>query len=142
MPPCIRVSNSSMMGFAFKDEVHEYLRELNAEKPVLEYCLFQPGLFMNYLSYPHKSAKHLYITCVFVDVENKQAFLIEDGEEWLVYTTIQDVAKVVARAIDYPGRWPETGGIVGDRIQTKDLIKLAEKIRGTDPKDAIRPKTK
>ena len=90
------------MGFAFKDEVHEYLRELNAEKLVLEYCLFQPGLFTNYLSYPHKSAEHLHITCVFVDVENKQALFTEAGEEWLVHTTIQDVDKVFRSSYRLP----------------------------------------
>lgn len=126
-----RTSNTRFAGYAFKDEVHDYLKQVNAEKPVLEYCLFQPGLFMNYLGYPHKTAKHLFITCVFMDVENGHALQVEDGNYWVGNTTIQDLARVVARAIDYPGKWPETGGMVGSRIQMKELIKLAERIRGT-----------
>lgn len=107
-----------------------YLRQVNSDKQVLEYCLFQTGMYMNYLGHPHKTAKHLHITCTHLDIENKQALQLDDGEEWAVFTTIEDVAKVVVRAIGYTGKWPETGGITGSRIQTKDLIKLAEEIRG------------
>src|SRR4051812_9272712 len=119
----LRISNSGMPFYAFKDEVHAHLKELNAEKPVLEYCLFQPGVFMNYLVYPHVTAKHLFISCVGYDVQNGHAVLVDDGEEWRVFTTIQDTVKVVAAAIDYEGKWPEVGGIVGTRIKPKDLIK-------------------
>ncbi|QKX56215.1 uncharacterized protein TRUGW13939_03316 [Talaromyces rugulosus] len=123
-------SKSGFPGYASKDQIHEYLQELNAEKTVLEYCLFQPGTFTNYLAYPLQTADHLYISCTYLDVVKKQALIIEDGEIWHTYTTIQDTAKVVAKALSYPGKWPETGGIVGGRIKEKDLIKLAEEIRG------------
>lgn len=65
-----------------------------------------------------------------MDVENGHTLQVEDGDYWIVFTTIQDVAKVVARAIDYPGKWPEIGGMVGSRIQMKELVHLAERIRG------------
>ncbi len=120
-----------MPGYAFKDVVHEHLKELNAEKPVLEFCLFQTGVFMNYLVYPHVTAKTLFITCIGIDVKEGQAVMVEEGEGYRVYTTIQDVAKVVAAAIDYEGTWPEIGGMVGSRIKPKDLIKLVEKNAGT-----------
>ena len=58
------------------------------------------------------------------------ALVTEEGLGWHVYTTVQDFAKVVARALDYEGRWPEDGGVVGDRIQQKDIVDLAEKYRG------------
>ena len=57
--------------------------------------------------------------------------LVEEGEEWRVMTTIQDVAKVVAAAIDYEGKWPEIGGIAGSRMKPKDVVKLLEKYSGT-----------
>ncbi|KAK2767496.1 hypothetical protein FQN54_003653 [Arachnomyces sp. PD_36] len=129
------ISNSGFAGYAFKDQVHEYLKQVNAEKTVLEYSLFQTGFFMNYLGFPHKTAKHLFITCVFADFDKGHALQVEDGDYWVVHTTIQDVAKVVARAVDYPGKWPEVGGMIGSRIKMKDLIKLAEKIRGTKPQE-------
>jgi nucleoside-diphosphate-sugar epimerase len=124
-------SKSGFPGYASKDQIYEYLQELNADKPVLEYCLFQPGTFTNYLAHPLQTADHLYISCTYLDVVKKQALIIEDGEIWHTYTTVQDTAKVVAKALSYPGKWPETGGIVGGRIKEKDLIKLAEEIKGT-----------
>jgi nucleoside-diphosphate-sugar epimerase len=109
------------------------LKELNAEKPVLEFCLFQTGIFMNYIVYPHVTAKHLFISPVGFDVEEGHAIMVEDGEEFRAYITIQDVAKVVAAAIGYEGKWPETGGMVGAKMQSKELIKLVEKHAGTSP---------
>jgi hypothetical protein len=49
----------------------------------------------------------------------------------MTVTKVQDLANVVAEAIDYEGEWPETGGISGSRITSSELIKLAESIRGT-----------
>ncbi|KAI9731031.1 MAG: hypothetical protein M1834_005494 [Cirrosporium novae-zelandiae] len=122
--------DSHFPGYAYKDELHAHLKELNAEKPVLEYCLFQCGVFMNYLAYPKVTTEHLFITCIGYDCEGGHAIMVEEGEDWRVWTTIQDVAKVVAAAIDYEGKWPEVGGIVGSRIQEKELVKLIEKYAG------------
>lgn len=119
-----------MAAYAFKDEIHDHLKELNAEKPVLEYCLFQTGLFMNYTVWPHVTAKYLFITCVGFDVETGNAVMVEEGEDLRVFTLVQDVAKVVAAAIDYERKWPEVGGIVGSKIKVKDLVKLLEKHAG------------
>ncbi|CRG85304.1 hypothetical protein PISL3812_02403 [Talaromyces islandicus] len=96
-------SKSGFPGYASKDQIHEYLQQINAEKPVLEYCLFQPGTFTNYLAHPLQTADHLYISSTCLDVIKKQALIIEDGETWHTYTTIQDTAKVVAKALSYPG---------------------------------------
>lgn len=116
--------------YAFKDQVHDYLREVNADKNVLEYCLFQPGLFLNYIVYPYRTAKYLYISCVGFDLETGNAVMTEDGAQDHVWTTIQDTTRVVARAIDYEGTWPEYGGIAGTRIKHRDLIPLLEKYAG------------
>ncbi|KAH8697118.1 hypothetical protein BGW36DRAFT_377972 [Talaromyces proteolyticus] len=123
-------SKSGFPGYAPKDEVHEYLQQLNADGPVLEYCLFQPGVFMNYLAHPLQTAKHLYISGTHIDVVKKHVLIVEDGEAWYTYTTIQDTAKVVARALSYPGKWPETGGFYGGRAREKDVVKLVEEIKG------------
>lgn len=85
---------------------------------------------MNYLAYPNKTAKHLYNSGNFHSPGLGHSIIIDDGEYWETWTTIQDTAKVVARAIDYEGRWPETGGIVGTKIKSKDMVKLAEEVCG------------
>ncbi|KAK2737810.1 hypothetical protein FQN57_007368 [Myotisia sp. PD_48] len=123
--------------FQFKCDIHEYLKQVNSKQAVLEYCLFQPGIFMNYIAAPHRTAKYLFITGLFVDLDKKRAIKIDDGNAWEVYTTIQDVAKAVCHAIDYPGQWPEIGGMAGSRIQTKDLIKIAETIKGNESQPGL-----
>ena len=128
--PANRKSNSGFPGFEFKDQVHEYLKSINAKEPVLEYCLFQPGSFMNYLSYPYPSAKHLMVQNVGIDVAERHALITGEGDAWQVFTTADDFAKVVARAVDFEGSWPEVGGMVGERIQQNELIGLLEKYTG------------
>lgn len=85
---------------------------------------------MNYLTYPLRTAEHLYMTCTLLDVQERQLIMVEYGETWYTFTTIQDTAKVVAAALGYEGKWPETGGIVGGRIKEKDLFALVERVKG------------
>ncbi|KAF4634203.1 hypothetical protein G7Y89_g3898 [Cudoniella acicularis] len=48
--------------------------------------------------------------------ENRRAIVFGDGDARITSTTVQDLAAVVAPAIDYEGDWPETGGIRGGQI--------------------------
>lgn len=61
----------------------------------------------------------------------RRRVLTLDGHEddTITLTTTQDMAKVVARAVDYEGDWPVFGGIVGSNITISQLIALGEKIR-------------
>jgi hypothetical protein len=97
---------------------------------VLEYTLFQPGLFLNYFTYPHKSSEHLHLIEVQIDFQNYRAIVLGDGEDQLSLTTVQDLSAIVAAAIDYEGEWPEVDGVRGGQITASDLIKLGEEIRG------------
>jgi nucleoside-diphosphate-sugar epimerase len=97
---------------------------------VLEYSLFQPGLALNYFTYPYKSSEYFYQIETQIDFQNGRAVVLGDGQDYLSLTTVQDLAKVVAAAIDYDGEWPEVGGVRGGRITVSDLIKLGEDIRG------------
>jgi len=124
-------SNSGLSAYAGKDEVREYLEAVNQQNKVLEYCLFQPGLFTNYFTYPHMSGKHLaMISTLYADFENRQAILIDDGDQPCTHTLVQDFAGVVAEALDYPHEWPVIGGVRGWQTTPADLVKLGEKLRG------------
>ncbi|KAE9373150.1 hypothetical protein N431DRAFT_482267 [Stipitochalara longipes BDJ] len=105
-------SNSGIAWYAGKDDVHEYLRQVNKEKKVLEYTLFQPGLFLNYLSYPHKSTEYLNVFQIQIDLDKGRAIVLDEA------------------AIDYEGEWPEVGGLRGGQIKISDLIKQSEEVRG------------
>lgn len=45
-------------------------------------------------------------------------------------TTAYDLASVVVRVVDYHGRWPEIGGIRGNRVTFSRVIEIGVEIRG------------
>ncbi|OJJ35945.1 hypothetical protein ASPWEDRAFT_172730 [Aspergillus wentii DTO 134E9] len=120
---------AGLFTFREKDRVHQYLQEVNREKMVFEYCLFQPGNFLNYLSYPILSTTYSLILTNQWDIKNHRAIVSADGDYQIILSTVQDMAKVVAEAIEYQGTLLEIGGITGSLISNFELIKLAETIR-------------
>jgi hypothetical protein len=58
-----------------------------------------------------------------------------DGHEdaIMTLTTVTDLASIVARAVDYEGRWPAVGGIQGNRVTFSQIVEIASKIRGRLP---------
>ncbi|KAJ3539921.1 hypothetical protein NM208_g5288 [Fusarium decemcellulare] len=100
---------------------------------VLEYCLFVPGVFMNYLAPLKKIGADIAFVQLFVDFENCRAVVPEDPEghdSTVSFTTIQGVARVVTKALDYEGEWPVRGGISASKTSISDLLQLGEMIRG------------
>ncbi|OAQ76310.1 hypothetical protein VFPBJ_08670 [Purpureocillium lilacinum] len=119
--------------YAGKAEIREYLKQLNKDKKIIEYSLFQPGLFVNYFTYPYKSANHVVPIETPIDFNNSRALAIDGAEESrLTLTTVQDLAQVVARAVEYGGEWPIIGGVQGTEITVGQLIALGGKIRGKE----------
>ncbi|KAH7324511.1 hypothetical protein B0I35DRAFT_369735 [Stachybotrys elegans] len=114
-----------------KESIREYLEKVTNEGSNLEYTLFQPGLFLNYVAFPHKTSKHLEPLQALVDFENKRAILVKDYEDsTMTFTTVQDVAAIVARALDYQGKWPKNGGICGNRLTLRQLADIGERVLG------------
>jgi hypothetical protein len=65
------------------------------------------------------------------DFENRRAILRSGGNnDYITLTTVQDLANVVARAVDYEGEWPVIGGIRGTNITIERLMSLGEELRG------------
>ncbi|KAJ5281337.1 hypothetical protein N7478_006709 [Penicillium angulare] len=119
-----------MPWYAFKDETRQYLEELNREHTVLEYTLFQPGLFMNYLTHPFKSADHLHQTELPFDFNNRRFIVPENYDKiYITLTKVQDLAQVVARAVSFEGKWPVVGGVKGTDLSLQQLIALGQRIR-------------
>ncbi|KAI1765052.1 NAD(P)-binding protein [Hypoxylon sp. FL1150] len=122
----------NMVWWRGKEKVREYLEEVNANEKVLEYTLFQPGLFLNYLAYPHKTAKHVEPLQSVFDFENNRAMVVEGHEEAIItLTAVSDIAAVVARAVEYEGTWPTTGGIRGSRATFSQILEVDQKVRGS-----------
>ncbi len=48
----------------------------------------------------------------------------------MTLTTVQDIAGVVARAVELGGEWPRIGGIRGNRVTVSQILQVGEKVRG------------
>ncbi|KAI0840136.1 NAD(P)-binding protein [Hypoxylon sp. FL0890] len=118
-----------MPWYAGKVEVAHYLENLNKEKKVIEYSRFQVGVFMDYLGHPHQTSKHVTTVPVQFNFEKQHATLIEGSlDDVVVWTTVQDIAGVVAQAVEYKGEWPAIGGISGSRVTNGEMLRLGEAI--------------
>lgn len=150
-------SHCGILSYAGKDEVSDYLNLINQEKSVcflpslpfislrlcvqnpqlmnlatqvLEYTLFQPGLFLNYFSYPHASTKHMHIFQMPIDIAQCRAIMQKDTRAQISLTTVQDLAQVVVEAIRWEEKWPKVSGMRGTQISILDFVALCSKIRG------------
>ncbi|OJJ94626.1 hypothetical protein ASPACDRAFT_128149 [Aspergillus aculeatus ATCC 16872] len=121
---------SGIQMYDMKEPVLDHLENLNKDKKVIEWGLFQPGLLMDYLAHPCPPSKNFDTFPLLFDLENARAVFVEDGTSPVVFTSSADVAKVVARAIDYPDAWTFDGGIVGQRTSYKEIVETAERITG------------
>ncbi len=90
-----------------------------------------PGLFTNYFAYPYESAKHFRAFETQIDFNKRRALTLDGGgDERITLTTVQDLAQVVARAVEYEGEWPVIGGIKGTELSIGQLLAIGEKVRG------------
>ena len=84
---------------------------------------------MNYLAHPHKTASHVASLPFAFDFSSQHAVVLEGSEDAvLTWTAVQDIAGVVARAIEYKGEWPAVGGIAGSPMTIGSMLKLGESI--------------
>ncbi|KAI3322492.1 NAD(P)-binding protein [Xylariaceae sp. AK1471] len=114
-----------------KERVREYLKEINEKGEVIEYTLFQPGLFLDYLAFPYKTSKHVDPLQTVFNFKDRRAIIV-DGHEHAIMTltTVADAAAVIARAVDYDGKWPTTSGICGNKVTVSQILEIGSKVRG------------
>jgi hypothetical protein len=65
-----------------------------------------------------------------IDFQNRRAIVVDGYDAIMTYTTVQDLAAVIARAVDLDGEWPVIGGISGNRVSISQILRIGEKIRG------------
>ena len=66
----------------------------------------------------------------YIDFDKRQAILIDDGQQPVIFTLVQDLAAVVAESLDYPNEWPTVGGVQGWQTTSAALVEIGERIRG------------
>jgi len=99
---------------------------------ILEYSLFQPGLILNYFAPAGETTKHFAHLELPIDFLNRRAIILKGEDSLVTLTTVNDIANVIARAIEYDGEWPVIGGIQGTTILTSKLLEIGVKARGME----------
>ncbi|GKU07437.1 unnamed protein product [Fusarium langsethiae] len=115
-------SNSGVAHYEYKDDVRKYLEEVNSNQ--------QPGFFTDYFGHPRATTKHFGTFYMFADFQNRRAIIPEDGDAPITLTTVRDMSRLVAQALEYDGVWPTVGGMQGTVTTVSGLIALGEKLRG------------
>lgn len=64
------------------------------------------------------------------DFQNRRAIVVDGHDFVMTFTTAQDLAAIVAEAINYEGVWPVIGGIRGNRVTASQVIEIGERVRG------------
>jgi hypothetical protein len=123
-------NNSGVPPYENKDKIARYLAEINTEKQVLEYCLFQPSIFMDYFAHPYAPSADLITWPFFIDPQNRRAMVLDAGDQPIVLTAIADDSAILSLALDDPRPWPAVGGIRGASTCINEILELAQKIRG------------
>jgi hypothetical protein len=94
--------------YSYKSTTRDYLASLNA-----------------------KSAKHLTMFSTPYDFNLRRMLVVDGGEgNMITLTAVQDLAKVVVKAVEYDGVWPVDGGMVGSKVSIGELVGLGERVRG------------
>ncbi|PVH76900.1 NmrA-like family protein [Cadophora sp. DSE1049] len=132
------VGKEDLPFWAGKIEVQRYLEHVNKNGKVLEYTLFQPGMFLDYLASPTKTAKYVTPLDTFFDFQNRRAIIVEGYEDaFMCFTTVGDIAKVIAKAVDLD-EWPKFGGIQGSRVTISQVLEIGQRIRGPLTVDKVK----
>jgi len=65
-----------------------------------------------------------------IDFQNRRAIMVDGHDSIMTLTTAQDLAAVVARAVEYEGEWPVIGGICGNKVTVSQILEIGESVRG------------
>lgn len=65
-----------------------------------------------------------------IDFQNRRAIVVDGHDAIMTYTSVQDLAAVIAEAADLDGEWPVIGGISGNRVSISQILEVGEKLRG------------
>lgn len=97
-------------------------------KSGIEYTLFDTGFFMDALAVGAPGATPSPYKPIY-DVENLTATIPGDGSAYMTYIRGEDLGKFVAASLELE-KWPEVSRMIGDRKTFKEILRLAEKVRG------------
>jgi hypothetical protein len=56
--------------------------------------------------------------------------VVKGHDPLLTFTSIDDVAAIVVRAVASEQKWAVAGGLSGTKLKVSELIRLGERVRG------------
>jgi hypothetical protein len=68
---------------------------------------------------------------LWIDFNKRRAITLERKDGFYTLTTVNDLANVVVRAIDFADEWPVIGGVHGTTISSSKILELGAKILST-----------
>lgn len=123
--------------YSGKATIRSYLAALNTgpTPAKLEYTLFQPGGFLEYLAYPHAPTAHIRPIATQIDVANSRVLVAKGAlDAKVTMTSVRDLARAVVAAVEYEGVWPVLGGVRGTTTTTRELVAVVERVTGREVK--------
>lgn len=125
-------NGSSVPPYENKDLIAAYLGDLERKGELggMQYCLFQPSIFMDYFAHPTPLSPGLITWPFFIDFERRRAMVLDDGNQPIVLTAIADISGMLDRALASEAAWPAIGGMQGARTSINELLSLGKKLRG------------
>lgn len=123
-------NDSGVPPYANKDAIAAYLADLNKDEKKLEYCLFQPSIFMDYFAHPSPLSPNLITWPFFIDFEIRRAIVLDDGNQPIVVTAISNISDMLSLALSDSRPWPAVGGMRGARTTINEILALGKKLRG------------
>jgi len=93
----------------------------------------QPGLFLDYLAFPHKIATHLKPLQAVFDFQGKRAIVVDGHEDAVMpFMAVSDLAAIVAKAVNHEDTWPKTGDVVSNRLSFSKVLEIGAGARGKE----------
>ena len=87
---------------------------------------------MEYIGFPKQTLRHVTAIPTVANLETCRIMALEGHlDDPLTFTSVEDIAAAVAGAVEYTGEWPVIGGISGDRITLREIIKIGERVTGS-----------
>jgi hypothetical protein len=87
-------------------------------------------MFVDYLAPLGTSTLHSNQE-LWIDFNKCRAITLEGPDGFYTLTTVNDLANVVVRAIDFADEWPVIGGVHGTTISSSKILELGAKILST-----------
>ncbi|CAI6338336.1 unnamed protein product [Periconia digitata] len=126
-------NGSGMPPYANKELIASYLAtlpETSGPAPTLEYCLFQPSIFMDYFGHPYPLSPGLPTWSFFIDLAARRAVILDHGDHPIVLTAVNDVSQILCLALSSTEPWPRVGGMRGALTTQNAILALGKKLRG------------